>query len=163
MPDEWIDFYRSIMQQPIQYYSCFISYASPDLAFAKRLHADLQDQGVRCWFAPHNLVPGDYFREKDQAIHVQDTLLLILSEASVRSNWVTYEVRRALTREVNQNRALLFPVRIDESIFHSSSPWARELREERHIGDFTQWERSYVVYQERFTMLLKQLKATSTS
>jgi len=33
----------------------FISYSSKDQAFAERLHADLQNKGVRCWFAPHDL------------------------------------------------------------------------------------------------------------
>jgi hypothetical protein len=45
-------------QLAIQYYSCFISYSSKDDAFAKRLHADLQNTGVRCWFAPHDLPIG---------------------------------------------------------------------------------------------------------
>ncbi len=64
IPDEWIDFYRSTMMQPIQYHSVFISYSSDDESISKRLHADLQANGVRCWFAPHDLKPGDYFREK---------------------------------------------------------------------------------------------------
>src|SRR5690349_19412779 len=41
--------------EPIQFYSCFISYASKDQEFAERLHADLQSKGVRCWFAPEDL------------------------------------------------------------------------------------------------------------
>ncbi len=31
----------------IDYYTCFISYASKDQAFAERLYADLQQKGVR--------------------------------------------------------------------------------------------------------------------
>ncbi len=61
IPDEWIDFYRASMMHPIQYHSCFISYASDNEGIAKRLHADLQASGVRCWFAPHDLKPGDGF------------------------------------------------------------------------------------------------------
>ena len=100
------------------------------------MHADLQERGVRCWFAPHDLVPGDHFRQQiDQAIHLQDKLLLILSEHSVQSHWVAYEVRRALNREVNQNRVVLFPIRIDDTVLASTSPWAQDLKENRHIGD----------------------------
>ncbi len=43
------------MLHPVQYHSCFISYAHQDGNPARRLHADLQDHGVRCWFAPHNM------------------------------------------------------------------------------------------------------------
>jgi hypothetical protein len=45
--------------EPIQFYSCFISYSSKDQEFAERLHADLQAKGVRCWFAPHNVHGGE--------------------------------------------------------------------------------------------------------
>jgi TIR domain/Pentapeptide repeats (8 copies) len=119
IPDEWIDFYRSTMMHPIQYQSVFISYSSDDESLSKRLHADLQANGVRCWFAPHDLKPGDFFRQEiDKAIHVQDKLLLILSEKSATSKWVRYEVNSALDREVNQERTILFPLRIDETVLH---------------------------------------------
>src|SRR5262249_26786255 len=38
--------------------SCFISYSSKDEAFVERLYADLQNKGVRCWFAPHDMPIG---------------------------------------------------------------------------------------------------------
>ena len=70
IPDEWIDFYRSTMMPPIQYHSCFISYAHQDDDLASRLHSDLQDHGVRCWFAPHDMRIGDKIRSRiDEAIH----------------------------------------------------------------------------------------------
>ena len=58
LPDRLIDYLPSLLDEAIQYYSCFISYSSKDDAFAKRLHADLQNNGVRCWFAPHDLPIG---------------------------------------------------------------------------------------------------------
>jgi len=56
-----IDYARSLVaaERPIDYYSVFISYSSKDEALAKRLHADLQAAGGRCWFAPHNLEIGE--------------------------------------------------------------------------------------------------------
>jgi hypothetical protein len=48
VPDEMITHSKSLVRQPFQYYSCFISYSSRDEALAQRLHADLQDKGVRC-------------------------------------------------------------------------------------------------------------------
>ncbi|MGD1103042.1 MAG: TIR domain-containing protein [Terriglobia bacterium] len=32
--------------------------------FAQRLHADLQQKGVCCWFAPEDLKIGDKFRTR---------------------------------------------------------------------------------------------------
>jgi hypothetical protein len=46
---------RSLVANPIEFYSCFISFSSKDHEFAERLHADLQNKGVRCWFAPEDI------------------------------------------------------------------------------------------------------------
>ena len=61
VPENFIVYMRSLVGKPIDFYSCFISYSSQDDDFAQRLHADLQHQGVRCWFAPEDLKIGDKF------------------------------------------------------------------------------------------------------
>ena len=48
VPDDMITYSKSLVGQPFQYYSCFISYSSRDEGITQRLHADLQDKGVRC-------------------------------------------------------------------------------------------------------------------
>src|SRR5258708_17890154 len=53
LSQNFIDYLPSLLHQPIQFCSCFISYSSKDQDFADRLHADLQNKGVRSWFAPH--------------------------------------------------------------------------------------------------------------
>ena len=84
----------------IQFYSCFISYSSADHAFAERLYADLQNKGVRCWFAPEDIKIGDPVRRTiDTAIRLRDKLVLILSETSIVSDWVEHEVQQALEEE----------------------------------------------------------------
>src|SRR5260221_321628 len=59
LSDLFITYARSLVQNPIEYYTCFISYSSKDHQFAERLYADLQNNGVRCWFAPEDLKTGD--------------------------------------------------------------------------------------------------------
>jgi TIR domain/Pentapeptide repeats (8 copies) len=86
LPDKLIDYLPSLLNEPVQFYSYFISYASKDDAFAKRLHADLQNHGVRCWFAPEDMKIGDRLRPRiDETIRVYDKLLLVLSKTSVAS------------------------------------------------------------------------------
>jgi hypothetical protein len=93
LPDALIDYLPSLLGEPIRYDSLFISYASQDQAFAERLYADLQNKGVRCWYAPEDMKIGDEFRSRiDASIHLQDRLLLILSEHSIKSRWVQKEV-----------------------------------------------------------------------
>lgn len=54
LPDALIEYLPSLLSQPIQYESCFISHSTRDKEFADWLFADLQNKGVRCWFAPHD-------------------------------------------------------------------------------------------------------------
>jgi len=55
---------RSLVGTAFEFYSCFISDSSKDEEFAKRLFADLQTEGVRCWFAPHHVQSGKKLHEQ---------------------------------------------------------------------------------------------------
>jgi hypothetical protein len=89
LPDALIDYLPSLLNQPFQFYSCFISYTGKDCDFAERLYADLQNKGVRCWFAPKDMKIGDRIRPRiDETIRLYDKLLLVLSKHSISSQWV---------------------------------------------------------------------------
>ena len=96
----------------------------PFQAFAERLHADLQNKGVRCWFAPHDMRIGAKMLDTiDEAIRLRDKVLLILSEGAIASDWVEGEVTRALDEERNRKQVVLFPVRIDDAVMQTSEAW----------------------------------------
>lgn len=142
------------------YHSCFISYAHEDEQLARRLHTDLQSQGVQCWFAPHNMKIGARIRQTiDQAISQQDKLLLLLSQSSINSSWVEDEVEAALEKERLQQKpgGMLFPIRLDESVMKTNQAWAASLRRLRHIGNFCQWQ-DEAAYQQALQRLLRDLK-----
>jgi hypothetical protein len=158
LPDTFIDYIPSLFNQPIQFYSCFISYSHQDEEFAERLHADLQDKGVRCWYAPEDLPIGAKTRvDIDQAIRKHDKLLLILSEHSVNSQWVESEVESALEKERQSHKTVLFPVRLDDTVMNSSDGWAGLVKRSRNIGNFCNWK-DYDAYQQVFERLLRDLK-----
>jgi len=160
LPDSYIEYLPSLLiDQPVQFHSCFISYSSSDQSFAEKLYTDLQNNGIRCWFAPEDMKIGENIRTAiDEAIHLQDKLLLILSEASVRSQWVEQEVEKAFERERKDNRSILFPIRIDDAVFILKTGWASFIKNTRHIGDFRRWnDRSG--YSKAFDRLIKDLKA----
>jgi len=159
LPDSLIEYLPSLLGEPIQYDSLFISYASRDQAFAERLYADLQTKRVRCWYAPEDMKIGDEYRSRiDASIHLHDRLLLILSEHSIKSRWVQKEVETAFEKEEKDNRLALFPIRLDDVVMQIDVGWAADIRRQRHIGDFTQWK-EYDAYQQAFTRLLRDLKA----
>jgi hypothetical protein len=157
LPDRLIDYLPSLLDQAVQFYSCFISYSSKDQAIAERLHADLQNKGVRCWFAPHDLRIGDKIWDTiDEAIRLRDKVLLILSKNSITSDWVEDEVSKAFAEERERKQTILFPVRIDDVVMRSPEPWARKLHDQRHIGDFRRWK-EHDHYQKSFKRLVRDL------
>lgn len=159
VPDIFIEWAASLVDNPFEFCSAFISYSSKDLELAERLHADLQSKGVRCWFASENLKIGDKFRPKiDEAIRLHDKLLLLLSENSIASSWVEKEVESAFDRENREKRLVLFPVRLDNSVMESELGWPADIRRTRHIGDFTDWK-DHDSYQKAFDRLLRDLKS----
>lgn len=159
VPDEFITYMRSLVAHPIQFYSCFISYSSKDHPFAERLHAGLQNKGVRCWFAPEDLKIGAEIRVGiDESIRLHDKLLLVLSETSVKSQWVQQEVETALEKEREQGRTVLFPIRLDDAVLEVNAGWPAYLRNTRNIGDFTRWK-EHDSYSKAFDRLLRDLKA----
>ena len=164
LSDQYIEYLPSLMGQAIEFYSCFISYSSKDNEFSRRLHADLQAEGVRCWFAPEDLRIGDKFRTRiDEAIRLHDKLLLILSEDSVNSTWVEDEVESALekerkAKERGEERTVLFPIRLDSAVMETDAAWAANIRRTRHIGDFSAWK-EHDAYQVAFERLLRDLKS----
>ena len=159
LSDEYIEYLPSLLGQPIRYDSLFISYTGRDQAFAERLYADLQNKGVRCWYAPEDMKIGDDFRSRiDASIHLHDRLLLILSAHSIKSPWVQKEVETAFEKEAKENRLVLFPIRLDDVVMQIDVGWAADIRRQRHIGNFTQWK-EHDAYQQAFNRLLRDLKA----
>lgn len=151
VPDHMLEYIPSFAVPPYpltRRHSCFLSHAVKDEEFVSRLYRGLRDAGVECWYAPEDLRIGDEFRE---AIHLSiernDKLLLVLSENSIRSDWVEEEVNRALAEERKRckdlspeeraKRLVLFPIAIDDSAFECDDiPWVFNLKQKRHIGDF---------------------------
>jgi hypothetical protein len=154
------EIHQIYMGDGVQYYSCFISFNNKDQEFAQKLHDDLQNKGVRCWFAPEDMKIGEQIRPKiDQEIRIRDKLLVILSENSIKSEWVGDEVEAALEEENASQRAILFPLRLDDTVLNSRGGWTAKIKRSRHIGDFSNWQNK-ASYQKAFEALLRDLKAT---
>jgi uncharacterized protein YjbI with pentapeptide repeats len=158
LPESLVDYLPSLRGNPIQYYTCFISFSTADQLFANRLRADLQDRGVRSWFAPHDLPVGAKTWDAiDEAIRLRDKLLLVLSAAAIASDWVEDEVNKAFAEERERKTTVLFPIRIDDSVMTATEPWARKLRDQRNIGDFLKW-REAEDYNKGLNRILRDLK-----
>ena len=101
----------------------------------------------------------------DQAIRKYDRLLLVLSEHSINSDWVEFEIRRARKQEDRTNKRVLFPIRLVS--YEAIGEWecfdadtkkdlATEIRE-YYIPDFSNWK-NHDAYEKEFQKLLRDLK-----
>jgi hypothetical protein len=173
VPETWITFLPSLIRgmEPIQFYSCFISYSTQDQDFAERLHSRMRDQGLRVWFAPEDIQGGKKLHEQiDEAIRVYDKLLLILSTESLASEWVKTEIRDARQAEVKEGRRKLFPIRlVDFEVIRgwkcfdadSGKDLGVEIRE-YYIPDFTNWK-DHDSFEAAFARLIKDLEAPAST
>jgi TIR domain/Pentapeptide repeats (8 copies) len=165
VPEPMITLLASLTTPAIDFYSCFLSYSTADQDFANRLYSDLQARGVRCWFAPQDIRSGRKIHEQiDEAIRLADRVLVILSESSMKSEWVKTEIAKARQREARERRQVLFPVslvpfdRIREWTAIETSTGrdsAREIRE-YFIPDFSNWKDADS-YSRACSQLLKDL------
>ncbi len=146
---------------PIQFDSIFISHSTVDRAFASRLYAAFRNEKIRVWYAPEEMEAGKKLHEQiDQAISFHDRLLLVLSDASMKSSWVETEIIKAREKELRTGNRVLFPISIapftnirNWSLFNGDEgrDIAREIRG-YYIPDFTNWKD-----QDKFTKEFKKL------
>ena len=167
VPEDLITFIPSLVGRAIEFYSCFISYSHRDEEFSQRLHARMRNENLRVWYAPEDMKGGRKLHEEIfSAIQVHDKLLLVLSESSMKSEWVMTEIRRAKKVELEEKRRKLFPIRLVD--FEAIQKWecfdadsgkdlAVEVRE-YYIPDFSNW-RDHDAFEKEFVKLLRDLKA----
>jgi TolB-like protein len=104
----------------------FVSYASQDVAVANAVVEALESQGIRCWIAPRDVVPGSlYADEIVGAINDAKVVVLVLSEHSIASPHVGKEIERASSK---RRRIIAFhidaaPLTRGYEYFLSESQW----------------------------------------
>jgi formylglycine-generating enzyme required for sulfatase activity len=83
------------MSEPVR---VFVSYASPDRAFAEKLVADLQAAGAEVWWDVSGIDEGDFLGKINQALQQCQWLVLVLTPNAIASKWVNIEVNAAINR-----------------------------------------------------------------
>jgi hypothetical protein len=164
--DHDIDYFRSLIGSPVQFYSAFISHSTANAEFASRLHERMRAENLRVWYAPEDMKGGRLLRDQiNQAIRIHDKLVLVLSEASMPSNWVAHEIIEARKAERASGAQKLFPIRLAD--FEAVRAWelpdddtgedlARYVRR-YHILDFTKWK-DHDAFEAAFVRLLRDLQ-----
>jgi hypothetical protein len=152
--------------RPAYFYSCFISHSFADEQFALKLSKALSAKGVKTWLSQKDVLGGMKLHEQLKAgIRQMDKLLLVLSEASIKSNWVGTEVLEARQRERLERMSILFPIRLVDyaklselELFDADEgrDLGREIRQ-FFINDFSGWQDD-TLFEAELNRLLQALK-----
>ena len=93
----------------------FICYSHADKEFVDKFATELVMNKARVWLDRWELNVGDSLIQRVQdAIGEADALLVVLSHASVNSEWCKRELSAATMRELNEKKVLVLPVVIDD-------------------------------------------------
>lgn len=117
-----------------------ISYSAMDASFVEELRRRLLERGLYSWVAAHEDKGAVRERQSKLAIEHDLTLLLVLSQSSVQSDWVEHEMRLARKLEKATGEDVLCPVSLDDS--WKASPFQTRITDkipEDEVASFAEW------------------------
>lgn len=152
---------------PIQFYSCFISYNHSDKPFARKLHDALQKRGIRCWLDEKQMLPGDdIYEQTDRGVRLWDKVLLCCSKSSLTSWWVdkeintAFEKERQLMRERKKKILALIPLDLDGFLFSKEFESGKKTElQSRLAADFRGWDKDDAKFNAELEKVVKALRA----
>jgi hypothetical protein len=94
----------------------YISYSHRDRAIVERIAERLTAEGHDLWIDSQSLAPGDNILQRvDQGLQAADALLVVISENSLRSEWVQREFSAIAFQQISKHEQRIIPVRIDKA------------------------------------------------
>jgi glucokinase len=89
----------------------FISYSQEDESWAKEIERKLKFYGVKVWRDAVSMIAGNNIHNTlSKEINDADYTVLIISDYSIKSNWVQREINTVLDIENDQNKEILIPI-----------------------------------------------------
>lgn len=93
----------------------FISYSHVDRDFVNNLGIQLSRHKTRVWIDKWELNVGDSITDRIQdAIKGSEAILIVLSKASIESDWCRKELSYGIIRELEEKRVIVLPVLIED-------------------------------------------------
>jgi len=105
-------------QLPKKKYDIFVSYSHLNEIVVNKIVDALRQRDIKVWHDGSEMKPGDVLRERiNQGIEQANNFLIIVSEDSLNSPWVQYELNSAVIREIEQKHVRVIPAIIGKMEF----------------------------------------------
>ena len=89
-------------------YDLFISHATEDKGFVRKLAEALSGSGVKVWYDEYELKVGDSLRQKiDDGLVRSRFGVVVLSQSFFQKNWTKYEMDGLVARQTSGERVIL--------------------------------------------------------
>jgi hypothetical protein len=134
----------------------FISYSAKDKKVAESICQELERDGVSCWIAPRNIIPGRKWGGSIiDAINGSKVMVLVFSKNANESQQILREVERSVNKgipvipfridEINPNKDLEYYIMTEHWLDAFTKPM------EQHVQRLRETVRSLVPYKEKIT------------
>jgi len=155
IPEDMLATFRDASRKmPIEYRSCFLSYASKDSEFVDHLTQRLRRARVSLWRDQSSLRSGEPFADRIfESISRYDRFVVVLSKHAVKSKWVAKELEVALAKKKYE----ILPIRVDEVVAEKHGEPFSQVWNERHVANFSRWKEPRV-FGPQFKLLLDELR-----
>jgi len=145
------------MISEVKYFTCFISYGSPDEDFAIKLVEDLRSRGVSCWLWKLDHTVGEKtWKEITYKRRESEKMILLCSLRSL----IRPGIKREIQEQISENENKIIPISLDNDWKHPSfevktdTMNLKPFLEIRNYADFS----DYSKYDRALNKLLKGLK-----
>ncbi|WP_367772066.1 toll/interleukin-1 receptor domain-containing protein [Flavobacterium sp. WC2421] len=130
----------------------FLSHTSIDKPFVRKLSADLRRYGHTVWIDEAEINIGDSLIGKiREGLDSVDYVAVVLSNASINSQWVQKEIEIASNREIDEKKIIVLPLLIENVELPG-------FLKGKFYGDFS----SDAEYSEKLNLLLRSLGDSKT-
>ncbi len=93
----------------------FLCHSTKDKPFVEQLKKDLEKRDFNCWIDRIEIRGGDSLLEKiSKGIESCDVFLAFLSENSINSHWVQFELEQAMHKEIEGKNFKVIPLCLDD-------------------------------------------------
>ncbi len=115
----------------------FISHASKNQPLAAAVVAELGGNGIRCWMAPRDIRPGkpNYGRAIIDGLSSCQAVVLLLTDASNRSQNVMKEVERAVHKKISILVVTFQPIEVSKELEYYVSSSSFSMPPRRQLSD----------------------------